>query len=339
MPGRPELPAARRPARRDLSCGSADVRGTRRHVPARRVPGPADVMPGVRRPAGHRQLLADPLPRHLAAARPGTGRPGPAARRPQEHRGHGVPGEAHDGRGRERWVRAIPPRCNRRRRPASSTPTAMTLGPTAPRTSPRRGRNIAPSWTATTTASPARPTRNRRRRPASSTPTAMTVRAHGATNIPAARPDIAPSWTATTTASPARPTRNRRRRPASSTRTVMTRGPTAPRTSPGGRPDIVPSWTATTTGTACETDTQLAAARAAQQPTGKLAFTGFDLEKQLTVAWTLLHGRQRPRRAHPPPSLKRGALPGLSAPKVRLVGRTFGAERSERGYRRWARRW
>jgi hypothetical protein len=43
-------------------------------------------------------------------------------------------------------------------------------------------------------------------------------------------------------------------------------------------------------GIGCEDDTQLAAAPVSNQPaaTGKLAYTGYQLEAQLTIAWTLL---------------------------------------------------
>jgi hypothetical protein len=41
-------------------------------------------------------------------------------------------------------------------------------------------------------------------------------------------------------------------------------------------------------GIGCEDETQYAVTATDPQPTGKLAYTGYDLESQLTVAWTLL---------------------------------------------------
>ena len=40
-------------------------------------------------------------------------------------------------------------------------------------------------------------------------------------------------------------------------------------------------------GIGCEDETQYATT-SSPQPTGKLAYTGYDLESQLTIAWTLL---------------------------------------------------
>src|SRR3954470_1698933 len=57
---------------------------------------------------------------------------------------------------------------------------------------------------------------------------------------------------------------------------------------PSGTPGYRPELDSDSDGVACESDTHLAAAPVATQPTGTLAYTGVDLESQLTVAWTLL---------------------------------------------------
>jgi hypothetical protein len=57
-----------------------------------------------------------------------------------------------------------------------------------------------------------------------------------------------------------------------------------PRGTPGYRPEL----DSDNDGYACEAETQYAVSPMAAQPTGKLAYTGVDLESQLTVAWTLV---------------------------------------------------
>ena len=54
-----------------------------------------------------------------------------------------------------------------------------------------------------------------------------------------------------------------------------------------GQPGYEPHLDSDHDGIGCEDETQYAATTS-PQPTGKLAYTGFDLESQLTIAWTLL---------------------------------------------------
>jgi len=55
-----------------------------------------------------------------------------------------------------------------------------------------------------------------------------------------------------------------------------------------GQPGYRPELDSDSDGVGCEVDAPKAVAPSTAQPTGKLAYTGFDLESQLTVAWTLL---------------------------------------------------
>ena len=55
-----------------------------------------------------------------------------------------------------------------------------------------------------------------------------------------------------------------------------------------GQPGYRPELDSDSDGVGCEVDAPRAVAASAAQPTGTLAYTGFDLESQLTVAWTLL---------------------------------------------------
>jgi hypothetical protein len=55
-----------------------------------------------------------------------------------------------------------------------------------------------------------------------------------------------------------------------------------------GQPGYRPELDSDSDGVGCEVDAPRAVAPSTAQPTGTLAYTGFDLQAQLTVAWTLL---------------------------------------------------
>ena len=69
---------------------------------------------------------------------------------------------------------------------------------------------------------------------------------------------------------------------------MTTPAPRARRRSTPGQPGYRPELDSDSDGVGCEVDAPRAVAPSTAQPTGTLAYTGFDLESQLTVGWTLL---------------------------------------------------